>query len=447
MPYTSTSTIVGTLRDERARRRHGMAHGVRLHVGMALALGLLHAVSAKRTCSPPVPCHSSCDTERSHLHCKACKCRACTMCAVDSKRSRTAKSRPEERLQRLGRSRQWAPEAEATAQSANRSAAAVLLRMMGYVPGLQIPLEFGGPGEDYQVDPRRHVALARAEAAAAGPKVVPFYLQKAAAARGESAAASWLASPVAQLLARAKARPPYRAQLEPATLAPKAAIHPHLSDVALHPPLPLLRRTPEARKTKRVQSQLRKAKQQSSAPPHHSVAMLSSVRNLSMNWRPGAPVSSVRPKRTRSALFRGAPAAGAVDVTGKLNLRGMTPPKWCGGLSGKQDKCERGYLGRSDGKVNLCTYDADKSKCSAGKSWFSATGVTATPAESRGPKLPSTRAKRKGKPMPRSSRGRGKSKGRGKKRGVQRKATTRSRRAQRPPPETNMGMEVSWSGV
>lgn len=199
-----------------------MAHGVRLSV--ALVLGLLHAVSAKRTCSPPVPCHSSCDTERSHLHCKACKCRACTMCAVDSKRSRTAKSRPAERLQRLGRSRQWAPEAEATAQSANRSAAAVLLRMMGYVPGLQIPLEFGGPGEDYQVDPRRHVALARAEAAAAGPKVVPFYLQKAAAARGESAAASWLASPVAQLLARAKARPPYRAQLEPATLAPKAAI-------------------------------------------------------------------------------------------------------------------------------------------------------------------------------------------------------------------------------
>jgi hypothetical protein len=202
-----------------------MAHGVRLSV--ALVLGLLHAVSAKRTCSPPVPCHSSCDTERSHLHCKACKCRACTMCAVDSKRSRsrTAKSRPAERLQRLGRSRQWAPEAEATAQSANRSAAAVLLRMMGYVPGLQIPLEFGGPGEDYQVDPSRHAALARAESAAAGPKVVPFYLQKAAAARGESAAASWLSSPVAQLLARAKARPPYRAQLEPATLAPKAAAH------------------------------------------------------------------------------------------------------------------------------------------------------------------------------------------------------------------------------
>ena len=196
-----------------------MAHGVRLRV--ALALGLLHAVSAKRTCSPPVPCHSSCDTERSHLHCKACKCRACTMCAVDSRSSRTAKRRPAERLQRLGRSREWAPpEAEATAQS-NRTAASFILRMMGYVPGLQIPLEFGGPGADYEVDPGRHAALARAEAAAAGPKVVPFYLQKAAAARGESAAASWLSSPVAQLLARAKARPPYRARLERATLAPK----------------------------------------------------------------------------------------------------------------------------------------------------------------------------------------------------------------------------------
>lgn len=199
--------------------RRAMAHGVRLRV--ALALGLLHSVSAKRTCSPPVPCHSSCDTERSHLHCKACKCRACTMCAVDSRRSRTARSRPAERLQRLGRSREWAPpEAEATAQS-NRTAASFILRMMGYVPGLQIPLEFGGPGADYEVDPGRHAALARAEAAAAGPKVVPFYLQKAAAARGESAAASWLSSPVAQLLARAKARPPYRARLERATLAPK----------------------------------------------------------------------------------------------------------------------------------------------------------------------------------------------------------------------------------
>ena len=134
---------------------------------------------------------------------------------------------------------------------------------MGYVPGLQIPLEFGGPGADYEVDPGRHAALARAEAAAAGPKVVPFYLQKAAAARGESAAASWLSSPVAQLLARAKARPPYRARLERATLAPKYRdpLAPALASPGTCPLLPP-RRTPEARKTKRVQSQLRKAKEQ-----------------------------------------------------------------------------------------------------------------------------------------------------------------------------------------
>lgn len=177
--------------------------------------------------------------------------------------------------------------------------------------------------------------------------------------------------------------------------------------------------------------------------------MLSSVRNLSMNWRPGVHGQvTVRPKRARGALFRGAPAAGVVDITGKLNLRGMTPPKWCGGLSGKPDKCVRGYLGRSDGKVNLCTYDAAKSICSAGKSWFSATGVAATPAEGGGPKLPSARAKRKGRPVPRSGKGRGKSKGRGKQKGGQKRATTRARRARRPPPpEADMGMEVSWSGV
>ena len=216
----------------------------------------------------------------------------------------------------------------------------------------------------------------------------------------------------------------------------------------LHPPPPSLRRTPEARKTKRVQSQLRKqkvqAKQQGTAP-HHSVAMLSSVRNLSMNWRPGAPMSTMRPNRVRSALFGGAPAA-AVDVTGKLNLRGMTPPKWCGGLSGKPDKCERAYLGRSDGKVNLCTYTTEKSKCSAGKSWFSATGVS-TLAEGSGLQPPSTRSKRKGKPKSRSSAYNNKR--RNKKKVTHRKATLHSRGSQRPP-ETNtgqMGMEVSWAGV
>ena len=192
-----------------------MSQNVRLC--LALALGLLDPVSTKRTCSPSAPCHSSCSVERSHKHCKYCKCRACTMCAVAIKRSRKAKSRPTKRpLQRLGRSRQWAPAAELTTRT-NRSAAAVLLRMMGYVPGLQIPLEFGGPGEDFEVNPSRHAALARAESAAAGLKVVPFHLQKAAAARG-STTASWLSSPVAQLLAREKARPPYQAQLEPAVL-------------------------------------------------------------------------------------------------------------------------------------------------------------------------------------------------------------------------------------
>ena len=128
-----------------------------------------------------------------------------------------AKSRPTQRpLQRLGRSRQWTPTAELTVRT-NRSAAAVLLRMIGYVPGAQIPLEFGGPSGDFELEPTRHAALARAEAAAAGPKVVPFHLQKAAANHGRTAA-SWLSSPVAQLLARERARPPYQRQLEPVIL-------------------------------------------------------------------------------------------------------------------------------------------------------------------------------------------------------------------------------------
>ena len=198
----------------------------RVRLWFALALGLLDLVAPKRTCSPSAPCDASCKAERSHKHCKYCKCRACAMCTrsggMGSKRSR--KSRPAQRpLQRLGRSRQWTPAAELTVRT-NRSAAAVLLRMMGYVPGAQIPLEFGGPGEDFELEPTRHVALARAEATAAGPKVVPFHLQKAAAAHG-SAPASWLSSPVAQLLARERARPPYRRMLEPGTMQPHAQLH------------------------------------------------------------------------------------------------------------------------------------------------------------------------------------------------------------------------------
>ena len=99
-------------------------------------------------------------------------------------------------------------------------------------------------------------------------------------------------------------------------------------------------------------------------------------------------------RRGPGVLCSAAPAAGVVDVTGKLNLRGMTPPQVRRPLRQAGQVCA-GLLGAKRRQVNLCTYDAAKSICSAGKSWFSATGVAATPAQGGGPKLPSARAKRK----------------------------------------------------
>jgi hypothetical protein len=220
-----------------------------------------------------------------------------------------------------------------------------------------------------------------------------------------------------------------------------------------------LRRTPRARKTKRVQTQLRKqiqAKQQGSAP-RHSVAMLSSLRNLSMHWRPGLQATThIRPADPELA-------AADVDVTGKVNLRGLQPPKWCGALSGKQKRCERAYLGRDDGKVNLCSYSAEQSKCAAGRTWVSATGATRpteTPPASVKPPSPRSKSRRTGtgrsrlrssaqafktpSTAPRKSKKRKKKTTKGKS-SPQHVGANPGRRS--PKTTQNGPMDVSWAGI
>lgn len=384
---------------------------MRFSVVLVVLVGLFGSVTAKRVCSSTASCDSSCKAERSQRHCKFCKCRTCAMCSSEAKPSgRASKRRSKSRsksatrpLQRLGRSRQWTPEEETTVSN-NRSVAAVLLRTMGYVPGPQIPLEFGGPSSDFEVDSSKFAALARSEAAAAGPKLMPLHLQKAAAARG-GPPASWLYSPVAQLLPKERARPP----------------------------------TPQARKTKKEQAQLRKQQHKqhgSSTVAGHATAMLSSLRNLTLNWRPSKKTGSQT--RTTSAQ------SAAMDVTGKVNLRALASPKWCGAYSSKRDRCEQAYLGRPDGMVNPCTYNADKSKCAAGKKWVVGTGKRTTAEKSsNGRAPPSSRSKKKRK----ASKGKQpKSTGRNR---PQKRGAAAGRKGFRPKRTftSEHGTELSWSGV
>ena len=87
----------------------------------------------------------------------------------------------------------------------NRSVTALILRTIGYVPGQLLPLEFGGPLEDFELDARHNYS--RREAATRGPRLQPMRGQRAAEASGAGPAASWLASPAAQLLPQSRARP------------------------------------------------------------------------------------------------------------------------------------------------------------------------------------------------------------------------------------------------
>ena len=105
---------------------------------------------------------------------------------------------------KLGRSRRWNPVA-LEGSVTNRSVTALILRTIGYVPGQLLPLEFGGPLEDFELDARHNYS--RREAATRGPRLQPMRGQRAAEASGAGPAASWLASPVAQLLPQSRARP------------------------------------------------------------------------------------------------------------------------------------------------------------------------------------------------------------------------------------------------
>ena len=188
-----------------------------------------------------------------------------------------------------------------------------------------------------------------------------------------------------------------------------------------------------ARKVKRQQTQLRK-QQQASSIAGQAVAMLSSLRNLTLNWRPGMSASTM----ARRAKRAGSPSKRApIDVTGKLNLRALASPKWCGAYSGKQDRCEASYLGRPDGQVNLCTYDAPKKKCAAGKKWAPASGK---------PQKPSAAA-----PSKRKRKASGKARDDEPKKSKRPPKKAGSKRARSFRPQSTFtgekGTETSWAGV
>jgi hypothetical protein len=188
---------------------------------------LTAAVGAKRACSSSLPCDTTCVEASAKRHCRYCKCKSCLMCqpiasrlagasAPTGKRSQqadvlqqTLQQGQEERPQ-LGRARRWIPATAETPHMHNRSAASSVLRVLGYVPASQLPLEFGGPDTEFSLAGTRFGALAQAEVAAAGPKLLPLRDQRQQVAAGERKPAdvSWHDSPVAGLLPQSKARPP-----------------------------------------------------------------------------------------------------------------------------------------------------------------------------------------------------------------------------------------------
>ena len=121
---------------------------------------------------------------------------------------------------RLGISRRWEATAAIRSREAlrNRTLPSVVLRILGYLPGPQLPLEFGGPISDYSVggaSSSKVAALLRAETAAAGPVPRSVREQRELARRGganrgasNGKEVDWHASPVAGLLPGRQARPP-----------------------------------------------------------------------------------------------------------------------------------------------------------------------------------------------------------------------------------------------
>ena len=98
----------------------------------------------------------------------------------------------------------------------NRTVVSVVLRTLGYVPGPQLPLEFGGNIEDFTVAGAKLDGigpLLDAEIAAAGPIPRSVRDQRILARRAARKGAKphkvdWHASPVAGLLPGRQARPP-----------------------------------------------------------------------------------------------------------------------------------------------------------------------------------------------------------------------------------------------
>ena len=207
-------------------------------------------------------CSPRCKLERASLHCRACVCVACAFCnlpgteTADSgaqqsvglhsvqigmrassgepstpvqtvarrpshwrKTHRSAKAAPTalatESTSRLGRARRWAPTSGLFDFQANQTLASIVLRALGYVPGSQLPLEFGGPHVDYTVVGASAKVMSKLlgfEDDAAGPTPLSLREQRLRARRAarkgrKIPAVDWHASPVAGLLPQSRARP------------------------------------------------------------------------------------------------------------------------------------------------------------------------------------------------------------------------------------------------
>ena len=123
----------------------------------------------------------------------------------------------------LGWHRRWTPTSDAASAEPprNQSITSIVLRALGYIPGPQLPMEFGGPQEDFTVLGAPSALVARllpAETDAAGPAPLSLRAQRILARKAARSASKtgkklpvpdvdWHASPVAGLLPQSNARP------------------------------------------------------------------------------------------------------------------------------------------------------------------------------------------------------------------------------------------------
>ena len=122
-------------------RRHGAAFILLLQFHTAMSRTCFSTKTAAR-----LSCGKKCRADRAKRHCQACVCAACAFCNSHNSSSGEGQIATKRRRPRISSPKGGAAAINQTSTSAD------VLRRIGYVPGPQLPLEFGGPSSDFTAE-------------------------------------------------------------------------------------------------------------------------------------------------------------------------------------------------------------------------------------------------------------------------------------------------------